>query len=105
MTDRISEWDREGEENKRELEEKGVEKGSSEGRRAERREGGGGRERRRKRKQEKESRPMKMKGRPRRRGGPGHELPALDQQGLQDGLWRSPDVCLQVRTNASPGPT
>ena len=40
MTDRISEWDREGEENKRELEEKGVEKGSSEGRRAERREGG-----------------------------------------------------------------
>lgn len=64
----------------------------------------GGRERRRKRKQEKESRPMKMKGRPRRREGSGHELPALDQQGLQDGLWRSPDVCLQaVKSNASPG--
>ena len=46
---------------------------------------------------------MKMKGRPRRRGGPGHELPALEQQGLKDGLWRNPDICPQVRTNASPG--
>ena len=45
MIDRMSEWDREGEKKKRKLEEKGVEKGNSEGRRAERREGGGGRER------------------------------------------------------------
>ena len=36
---------------------------------------------------------------------PKFEKPALDQQGLQDGLWRSPDVCLQVGTNTSPGRT
>lgn len=31
-----------------------------------------------------------------------HKLPALQQQGLEDGLWRSPDICLQVRTTAPP---
>ena len=31
-----------------------------------------------------------------------HKRPALQQQGLEDGLWRSPDICLQVRTTASP---
>lgn len=104
MMDRMSEWDREGEKIKGNWRRKGskratVREGEQKGGRRRQR------DRRRKSKREKESRVMKMKGRPRRWGGPGHQLPALEQLGLKDGLWRNPDICLQVRTTASLGRT